>query len=398
MPCCCGKCRCLRAHDYSNPTFKWSAWVKMPSTKTGFHFGRSGGLARNVGLETSSYFIWSQSISPAGNPPYYLLGVLRLGKNGARRPRFLVLIHDSIAPTITDADDLGAMPAGKEGALYECTRDGWVLLDHAEYTGAYAAGATNYVYGVTLAGSNIDAVMQDDTTNYGSGGPTVRTLLPLGVLCQSPLPMFSPDDTPSLRRTLNHVYRTLYYAHDWQHLKTMFAKLTLNAGQRHYDVPTGLDFDRIIEANVWWAGQPHGVERGVGFAEYAQYDPDADERSSPMEKWDVRFTGTEEQIEVWPLPDGGVQSLQFFGLYKHEALVNNTDVCRLESELVVLYAAAELLPKDSPDKDAKMAAGKELLGLLKKRGTSGAGKTYTNGAGGGSANAPHPRTTVRVGG
>jgi hypothetical protein len=169
----------------------------MPSTKTGFHFGRSGGLARNVSLETSAYFMWSQSISPAGNPPYYLFGALRLGKNGARRPRFLVLIHDSIAPTITDAGDLGAMPAGKEGALYECTRDGWVLLDYSEYTGAYAAGATNYVYGVTLAGSNIDAVMQDDTTNYGSGGPTVRTLLPLGVLCQSPLPMFSPDDTPS---------------------------------------------------------------------------------------------------------------------------------------------------------------------------------------------------------
>jgi len=210
-------------------------------------------------------------------------------------------------------------------------------------------------------------------------------------------PSASPDDLPSLRRTINHVYRLLYYAHDWSHLKTMFAKVTLNAGQRHYDVPTGLDFDRIIKAAIWWSGQPEEIERGISFEEYASYDPDADERSSPALKWDVRFTGTREQIEVWPLPDGTAQSLQFFGLYAHEPLVNDTDVCRLESEVVVLYAAAELLPKDSPDKDTKLAAAKDLLDKLKIRGTSGGSKVYTNGAGG-SGQRVHPRAQVRIAG
>lgn len=211
-------------------------------------------------------------------------------------------------------------------------------------------------------------------------------------------PSASPDDVASLRRTINHVYFTLYYAHDWTFLKTMFPKITLNAGQRFYDVPDGLDFERIVEMNVWWNALPTPVERGIGFADYAAYDPEANDRSSPMMKWDVRFTGDKEQIEVWPLPDSSAQALQFFGVYEHKRLVNDTDICRLDGELVVLYAAAELLPKDSPDKETKLAMAKDLLRLLKIRGTAAAGKTYTNGAGGGGVQNVHPRAQVRVSG
>lgn len=209
-------------------------------------------------------------------------------------------------------------------------------------------------------------------------------------------PSAGPDDTGPLRRTINHVYETLYAAHNWAHLNTFYPKIPMAAGQRHYDVPDGLDFDRITDVRVWWNGLPEPIERGIGFDDYATYDPDANERTSPVLKWDVRFTGDHEQIEFWPLPDSAAQSIQFVGIQKFEPLVNDTDKCRLESEVVVLYAAAELLPKDSPDKEAKLQLAQERLRLAKLRGTSGAGKTYRLGLDGDGAPRRATEAVVRV--
>lgn len=206
-----------------------------------------------------------------------------------------------------------------------------------------------------------------------------------------------PADVDSLRRTINHTYRLLYLNHDWSHLHTRFARMTLNAGQRYYDPPDGLDFDRITDAVVWWSGEPQPLERGISFEDYDSYDPEADERTSPALKWDVRFTGVREQIEVWPLPDSAAQYLQFDGIYAVNRLVDNIDICRLDGDLIVLYAAAELLPNDSPDKKAKQLQAQEMLRLLKIRGTSGAGKEHRLGVGESTTDpARFSRAVVRV--
>lgn len=213
-------------------------------------------------------------------------------------------------------------------------------------------------------------------------------------------PAASPDDVASLRVTINHVYATLVAANDWPFLQTMFPPITLNAGQRFYDMPEGLDVDRITTVNVEWSGDPNPVERGIGFPEYADYDPDLDERTSPIMKWDIRFNPVagKEQIEVWPLPDGTTQSLKFYGQYNCPRLVDDTDVCRLDGTLVVLYSAAELLPKDSPDKEAKLELAKELLRQLKLRGVSGGEKRYQMGLGDTpSGEYLRARSTVRIG-
>ena len=209
-------------------------------------------------------------------------------------------------------------------------------------------------------------------------------------------PSAGPDDEPSLRRTINHVYRTLYYAHDWSFLKHMFQAITLNAGQRYYDLPDGLDMERIIEARVKWGSQFHPISRGIGFDEYNTYDPEDDERSSPASRWDIRYTGTTDQIEIWPLPDGSSQSLRLFGVYECNELVDEADVCRLESEIVVLYAAAELAKaQDNKDADAKLELAKEMLRLVKIRSASG-GETGVQVGLGSAGKADNFRATVRV--
>ncbi|MER9685910.1 hypothetical protein [Mesorhizobium sp. M0139] len=208
-------------------------------------------------------------------------------------------------------------------------------------------------------------------------------------------PAAGPDDTGPLRRTINHVYATLYASHNWPHLLTYFDRVTLNAGQRYYDVPTGLDYERIIEVRNWWNGIPEPIERGISFDDYMSYDSTADVRSSPVLKWDVRFTGDREQIEYWPLPDTSTQAVQFVGMWAYAPLVNDTDTCRLDSDIIVLYAAAELLPDTSPDKKAKLQLGQELLRLAKVRSSSGAGKTFQLGLGEASSRRPS-EAVVRV--
>lgn len=215
-------------------------------------------------------------------------------------------------------------------------------------------------------------------------------------------PSASPDDTASLRRTINHVYATLYYNHDWAFLKQEFPAIQLQAGEQYYDMPDGLDIERIISSRVKWSGDFIDIVRGISLEDYNAYDPEDNERNSPALKWDVRFTGTKEQIQVWPLPDSSSQSLRFVGVTKVNRLVNDTDICRLDSDLVVLYAAAELLKQQkSEDADAKLQMAQELLRLLRLRSTSGGESTGTYRVGLGPALPPdraNPRTTVYISG
>lgn len=211
-------------------------------------------------------------------------------------------------------------------------------------------------------------------------------------------PSASPDDEGSLRRTINRVYRTLYLKHDWDHLKKLFPKITLNAGQRYYDVPTGLEFDRILEAKVWWNGSALPVERGIEFSDYEVYNPELNERTAPIVKWDVRWMTTKEQLEVWPLPDTTAQYFQFHGLQRIDPLVSATDKCLLDSDMVVAFAAAELLKaQKSDDADAKLQMANELYRTLTIRAGAAGGKSYQIGVGSGEEGR-RPRAEVRISG
>jgi hypothetical protein len=180
-------------------------------------------------------------------------------------------------------------------------------------------------------------------------------------LGRSTSPALGVADVPTLKQALNRAYETLYKK-DWQHLRREFAKITLNAGQRYYDLPTLLDSDRVEKAVVWWNGEPYPLCKGIGFEHFAAYDSTIDERNSPAARWDIRFTGTVEQIEIWPVPADSQQTLQFIGKSKFTRLVNDIDTCRLDDNLVVLHAAARLaVARKSNDASLFAADAKELL-------------------------------------
>lgn len=189
------------------------------------------------------------------------------------------------------------------------------------------------------------------------------------------------DDLDNLKRVINHVYRSLNVDYDWPHLRTVPAKIAMAAGQRYYDVPSTLEYDGIAEAICWSGTENFPIERGITFDDYALHDPVEDERQDPVTKWDMVFTGSTVQIEVWPLPATADCSIQFKGPYKLASLVNDSDQCWLDDELIVLFASAEVLASvKAEDAESKLKLAQGYLQRLKAR-PKGTAKRYRLGLG-----------------
>lgn len=181
------------------------------------------------------------------------------------------------------------------------------------------------------------------------------------------------DDLPDLKQAINRQYAIMTVKHDWPFLEKYFATVPLATGQRYYQPPTGLVYDRIKAAAVYFSGVPQRLERGISFEDYALFDPDALAYSDPVLKFDIRTgSASQEQIEVWPVPSSNAQYLRFFGYVATPPLINDADLCWIDDMLVVLFAAADVLALDMseprvglpPAAQLKLAVAKEYEALL----------------------------------
>lgn len=181
-------------------------------------------------------------------------------------------------------------------------------------------------------------------------------------------------DYDQLKQLLNRHYETLYLDYDWPHLRFITPLIATSAGARYYNIPATLDYERIERMVNWVSGRPYDIERGIETPDYAINDSNNDSRAGLILKWDIRFTGVSEQIELWPIPAANDQQLQMTGFRKFVRLVADADLCRLDDNLIVSFAAAEVAPKD--DKMTKLKVAQALYSRLKGR-TKGAEKTYS---------------------
>lgn len=180
------------------------------------------------------------------------------------------------------------------------------------------------------------------------------------------------EDIDSLKQTINRVYNTLYLEYDWPHLRRVFPRVGLQSGQRFYDFPSGLDLERVESAAVWYSNLPHKIERGIDFKEYAGFNSYDGITSEPALRWDVRYNGNAVQFEIWPIPSSNGQQVEFIGFQEAPRLVNDADICLLDDNLIVLFAAAELAASGkTPDADVKMKAAQAHFARLKARGKVG---------------------------
>lgn len=160
-------------------------------------------------------------------------------------------------------------------------------------------------------------------------------------------------------------------ANDWAFLR-VYVAIPLSAGQRYYDAPALLNIDRVEEVNVIDGGPPIPVGRGISFPEYAVFDSDSDVRSSRALKWDLRWTGTATQIEVWPVPSDNTQKLWFRCLRPLRPLIEMSDVADLDDILITLKAAAEeLAAQKAKDAELKLQMAQQHKAALKANARAG---------------------------
>lgn len=202
------------------------------------------------------------------------------------------------------------------------------------------------------------------------------------------------DNESALKRLIRRQQNLLYHAYDWPFLCS-FQSIDLAAGQRYYDLPSGYSVEGLIEANVVYSGRPVPVARGIGFEEYAGFNSDDDERADPLLKWDVRAVGNAVQIEAWPIPSSNDQVLWFKCKRDLRQLVEDSDVLDLDDDLIVLFAAAEILAhQKSADAKVKADMAATHFQRLKGRVTGGSEPVKI----GGGADRPRAHgTTIVIG-
>lgn len=212
------------------------------------------------------------------------------------------------------------------------------------------------------------------------------------------------DDVAGLKQKLSRTQGILYEEFDWPFLRQVFPAKTLNAGEQFYDFPTGLNSGRIDDNDqptgpgvvVWYSNYPTPLGRGIGFPEYAVYNSNAGVRQEPALKWDIRWTGTKDQFEVWPIPVTNNTSIQFKGIRKLRPLIADNDVCDLDDNMIVLFCAAEILARQqAASAPAVQAMAKTLFARLKGRSMAGS-KTYRLGMGESGQSDPRFPITVHA--
>lgn len=157
-----------------------------------------------------------------------------------------------------------------------------------------------------------------------------------------PNPALSLNLVPLMHQTIRDTQERIYDEFDWPFLKVQPDK-TMAAGQRFYDIPANLNLERIISVDIKHGGEWIPVERGITLDHYNNIDSDEDDRMDPVQRWEVRDTGSGEQIEVWPIPASDGDLLRFSGIRKLNPLVERSDRADIDDQLITLFAAGEML-------------------------------------------------------
>lgn len=148
----------------------------------------------------------------------------------------------------------------------------------------------------------------------------------------------------TLKYHLNAEYERLWNDFQWPHLwgtdDNGWFDVETQAGERYYDYPDGMD--PLSVKKVWykyadsWAPLSNEVTPG----HYNAFDSDDDEnRNDPAMAWRQH---TAEQFELWPIPATDGLTIRFEGRRAFAKLVDNSDVCFLDGQLIVLAAATRI--------------------------------------------------------
>lgn len=158
----------------------------------------------------------------------------------------------------------------------------------------------------------------------------------------------SPFSAKRLNQMLNRTERRLAQTLDWPALH-IEQSVPVPANTQFINMPSQLNFTMIDAVHVAYGSDYLPVQHGIHASHRATYDET--QRASPISRWEVVAPGR-EQFEVWPIGSQD-QTLLFEGTQTFGAMVEDTDTCALDADVLVLAVAAEILGRDQKE-DAKL--------------------------------------------
>lgn len=185
-----------------------------------------------------------------------------------------------------------------------------------------------------------------------------------------------------LIRKLQSAQNFLFLDKVWPH-KRIWSPKNLSAGSRYYDFPTRIKLENLVSVHVLYNGvYSDPLDRGIGLEHYNAYNSEDDVRADPVQRWDVRDINGTAQMEVHPMPASNTTNgLMIVGRADLAAFTDDAHVCDLDSEAIVLQAAADYLERTDPAKSAMLRSRATTL-VNRLIGGSGKSKnryTFTDG-------------------
>lgn len=173
------------------------------------------------------------------------------------------------------------------------------------------------------------------------------------------------EDT--LKYYLKRTQRELYTAFDWPQFM-VFEQVVVPAGDRFLSGFTNIDDEQVNSmwcrvGSIW---QP--MMFGINPAQYSLFNPDTDTRSFPVERY--QYNELVGNFELWPIPSVETTILAW-GQIKLPPLVDLSDTSLLDGQLVVMFAAANILARQK-DEDAGLVLNKAqqyLVSIQKNNGS-----------------------------
>lgn len=190
----------------------------------------------------------------------------------------------------------------------------------------------------------------------------------------SSLPSLGQNFRAVITSRINREYERLLEDFDWPHLNQWYDEATV-AGQRYYDLPDGMSLGGVQQIWYLWGGEYTELKRGIDVSDYNGQNSDDDYRSDPAQRWRPYI----QQIEIHPIP-ATASSLRILGKLTYAPLVEESDRCALDKNLVCLFASAKLLKRRGAEEaDVVMGEAVAHYNTLKQRSQTGARFNFTGG-------------------
>lgn len=148
------------------------------------------------------------------------------------------------------------------------------------------------------------------------------------------------NEEPALKQRINRLYEFFWFDYNWPFLKIMDADVAVLAGTYKFNPPASIDLERIDKVAVRFSSLWRPVNKGIMTEMYNALDSEADQRSEPIENYDLMQTGatTAEVLATGSFTvTGGTASA---GVNKVSAvLVNGVDILGAAVDWVTSHTA-----------------------------------------------------------